>query len=451
MKILAFSHTGLVTGGAEQCLLEYVAVLTSRGHQCRVIMPHEGPMQKVFSEKGIENKIIGYGWAIRPFRKVDRATLQASTGNSLTKIFKEVKEYKPDLILVNTSVIPWGLYAGRTLGVPSVLLVHEILNDKDPSLDVLPNYKEYVAVLDLMADTVVYNSEFVRDEFKHDIVHPMISKKILYPLPPLDSEKVKALLRENRIDDTLKIAIFGALAPRKNQLEAVETANLLKKKGITNFEIDFYGDAAANLSYVRQIKEKIAHHKLEKHVQIKGFSHSVYEAMNDYNVVLSTSTYEPFGRTIVEGQLFGRVTIANNTGGGPELIKDEHTGLVYELGKPEDLARKIEWILRNPAKALELGATAKTVQTKKFLNDSRYDALIETVEYYDGKGDAYQAKAADDLFNPIRSLYEYTNQLHMRYGKIERIVNNRATRKLKGLVAKAKTKAKRIVKEILVK
>ena len=189
---------------------------------------------------------------------------------------------------------------------------------------------------------------------------------------------MKALLRENRIDDTLKIAIFGALAPRKNQLEAVETANLLKKKGITNFEIDFYGDAAANLSYVRQIKEKMAHHKLEKHVQIKGFSHSVYEAMNDYNVVLSTSTYEPFGRTIVEGQLFGRVTIANNTGGGPELIKDEHTGLVYELGKPEDLARKIEWILRNPAKALELGATAKTVQTKKFLNDSRHDALIET-------------------------------------------------------------------------
>lgn len=447
MKILAFSHTGLTTGGAEQCLLEYVDALTEQGHQCKVIVPHEGAMQKTLQKKNIAVAVIGYGWAIRPHKKVNTHEVLASNGNSLAKIFHEVEKFQPDVIIVNTVVIPWGLYAGRLFNVPTALLVHEIINEKDPSLDVLPSYEAYVKILNENTDFVIYNSEFVKGEYVQHLTMPKTSKTILYPLPPLNKEIINRLYKQNKIDETLKIAIFGALAPRKNQLEALEAIKILVGSGDTNFRVDLYGDAAANLPYVRILKDYINKHTLADYVQIKGYTTSVFETMNEYNVVVSTSTYEPFGRTIVEGQLFGRVVIANNTGGGPELIRHGETGLVYKLGNSKDLAKQIKWVLSHQDSAVTLGTKAKTLQAKKFLTNARHDALIEAIEHLKSN----DQPTMDDLFNPIRSLYEYNHQLNERYKKFERLVNNKATRAVKHILRRAEVKAKRVIKEILVR
>lgn len=448
MKILAFSHTGLDTGGAEQCLLEYIDVLKVRGHECKVIMPHEGAMQMRLAKNGIQSKIIGYGWAIRPHKKVNIHQVMASNGNSLTKIFQEVEKYKPDVILVNTSVIPWGLYAGRILGIPTVMLVHEIINEKDPSLQVLPNYQEYMDILNANADVVVYNSEFVRKEFNRDLTKPTTPNDILYPLPPLSIENINEAYQENKIEDILKIAIFGALAPRKNQLEAVKAIKILRDEGIENVQLDLYGDIAANLPYVKILRKYIEQNALGEFVRLKGFSKTVYKTMNKYNIILSTSTYEPFGRTIVEGQLFGRLAVANNTGGGKELIEHKKTGLIYTLGNPKHLAQQILWILNHKDEAEAIAVKTKAIQAKRFLTTSRYSALTNAIEVLSKTTDKQQ-RVASDLFNPIRSLYEYNHTLNERYKNIERFVNNRYVRALKNTSRRVMRLSKRLVKELL--
>lgn len=448
MKILMFSHTGLVTGGAEQCLLEYVDVLVRNGHECKVIIPHDGDMRKVLTQRNISSALIGYGWAIRPHKKVNPHKILTSNGHSLVRIFQEVERYKPDLIMVNTAVIPWGLYAGRAFHIPTVLLVHEILNDKDPSLDVVPSYKEYADTLNRNTDFVVYNSKFVKSEYANELTLPSTPDGILYPLPPLDEQVIAKYYKKNVFNDIVKIAIVGALAPRKNQMEALHAAKALKDKGINNFRIDLYGDAAANLPYVRKLKSFISKNNLTEHIKIKGFAPNIYERMNDYNIILSTSTYEPFGRTIIEAQLFGRVAIANNTGGGPELVTDGKTGLIYECGDAKGLAEKIQWVMQNQKQATKLGLNAKSIQLKKYIVDSRYDALLDSVNHF-----ANNHKQPDDadMFNPIRSLFEYNHQLNERYKHIERVINNRATRAAKHSVVRLKSKTKRVIKDILAK
>lgn len=444
MKILLLSHSGLVTGGAEQCLLEYVDVLTKSGHKCKVIVPQKGDMTKVLGKKKIKNVVVGYGWATKPHRQVNQYKLTASTGNSLFRIYQEVDKYKPDVIITNTSVIPWGLYAGRTFRIPTILLVHEILNDKDPSLDMMPNYKEYAEILNNHSDYVIYNSQFVKDEFSPDIKLPITSKKILYPLPKVDKAQIDKLYVKNEIKDTLKIAIFGVLAKRKNQIEAIKAAKVLVDQGVTGFTIDLYGDKDADIRYTKSLRRFIKENGLSKNIKIKGYSTNVYETMNQYNVVLSTSTYEPFGRTIIEGQLFGRIVIANNTGGGTELIDDHRTGLVYELGKPEDLADKIKWILDNKDTALQFGATAKNQQAATFLNNHRYDALIEAVGYFEKQGSV----ASMEAFDPMRALFEYSNQLNRRYRHVHKIFHNRITRLIKTVAVRSIRGIKQLVKRL---
>lgn len=444
MKILLLSHSGLTTGGAEQCLLEYVDVLTKKGHRCKVLVPQKGAMTEALDKMKIKNVVVGYGWATKPHRQVNQYKLTASTGNSLFRIYQEVDTYKPDVIITNTSVIPWGLYAGHTFRIPTILLVHEILNDKDPSLNMMPNYKDYAAILDGNADYVIYNSQFVKNEFSSDIKRPKISKKILYPLPKIDRALIEKLYITNEIKTTLRIAIFGVLAPRKNQMEAVKAAKILVEQGITQFTIDLYGDKDTDIRYTKSLRRFIKENGLSKNIKIKGYSTNVYETMNQYNVVLSTSTYEPFGRTIIEGQLFGRIAIANNTGGGTELIDDGETGLIYELGNSSSLAEKIKWIIDNKDAASMLGGAAMDRQSKTFLNAHRYDALTDAVRYFEKR----DRTATMEPFEPMRALFEYTNQMRRRYHLLHLVFHNRITRFIKGIIVRVVRSTKKLVKRL---
>lgn len=446
MKILLMSHTGLVSGGAEQCLMEYVDVLTKQGHKCKVLVPSKGDMTAALSKKGIDFTTVGYGWATRPHRKVAAYKIMASTGNSLTKIFHTVEKFKPDVIVVNTAVIPWGLYAGKAFGIPTVLLVHEILSDKDPSLNMVPDYQTYGEILNKNTDYVVYNSQFVKDEFKDVMRLPKTSKNILYPLPPLDAKAIDHFFRKNTSAGKVKIAIFGALSPRKNQMEALQAVKLLCDQGVGGITLDLYGDTEANVSYTKTLRRFIRENSLSKHVKIKGFATNVYEKMNEYNVVLNTATYEPFGRTIIEGQLFGRVVITNSTGGGLELVQDKSTGLVYESKNPKQLAEKIMWVISNEQKALEIAANAKSIQFKKYVKTSRYDALLEAVEYF---SEPKPVVAADNIFDPIMCLFQYNHQLNRQYKFVFRLFHNRVTRATKNMVTPPLRMAKKTIKQII--
>lgn len=446
MKILLLSHTGLVTGGAEQCLLEYVDVLINRGYKCKVIVPYKGDMTRMLSEKEIPWRVIGYGWATQPHRKVHPHRILSSTGNSLVRIFQEVEKFKPNIIITNTTVIPWGLYAGKAFDIPTVLLAHEIISDKDPSLKMVPNYKAYGEILNNHVDYVVYNSQFVKNEFADVLKLPKTSQEILYPLPPLDEAKINNFFRENVIGRKLKIAIFGALSPRKNQMEALRAAKLLRDRGIRNFSLDLYGDLAANPAYTRTLKRFIKDNSLAANVKVKGYTASVYEKMNEYNVVLSTATYEPFGRTIIEGQLFGRIVITNNTGGGLELVQDLSTGLVYKSGSPESLADKVAWVMDNQNIALQLGAEAKDKQFRKYITSSRYDPLIEAVEYFAQSKEKF---GSDNIFDPLLSLFQYNHQLNNKYRHLYRLTHNRVTYAAKGRVVHLLSKVKKSIRQIV--
>lgn len=446
MKILLFSHTAAITGGAEQCLIEYVDVLVSQGHKCRVIVPYKGPMVDTLAGKKVERTVIGYGWATKPHRKVHPHRIMSSTGNSLVRIYQEVEKYKPDIIITNTAVIPWGLYAGKSFKIPTILLVHEILNEKDPSLRMVPSYKDYGEILNRHADYVIYNSLFVKKEFEQVLKLPKTSSSILYPLPPLDATKIDHFYKQNVIGAKLKIAIFGALSARKNQLEALQAAMLMRDAGFSDFRIDLYGDTTASPAYTKTLRKFIRENALTDLVKIKGFAPDVYKRMNTYNVILSTATYEPFGRTMIEGQLFGRIAITNNTGGGLELVENLKTGLIYETGRPEQLANKLQWVMDNPQKAMLLGERAKKEQLAKYITSSRYDALFEMTTYFSGRS---KHSLHESIFDPTMCLFQYNHQLNNRYKNLYRLTHNRLTYPVKRLAARTLSLTKSAIRQII--
>lgn len=82
-------------------------------------------------------------------------------------------------------------------------------------------------------------------------------------------------------------------------------------------------------------------------------------------LVLPSLWYENFPRTIVEAYACGLPVIASRLGALPELVDDGVTGLLFEPGSAEDLARVLRWADAHPDDMARMGRAAR----------ARYDAL----------------------------------------------------------------------------
>ena len=84
------------------------------------------------------------------------------------------------------------------------------------------------------------------------------------------------------------------------------------------------------------------------------------------DIVLVCSRNEAFGRVVVEGMKLGRPVIYPESGGIPEYMVDGVTGLSYAPGNIEELTMRIEELIDNPSRAVEIGTQAKRYAHTRF-------------------------------------------------------------------------------------
>jgi glycosyltransferase involved in cell wall biosynthesis len=93
-------------------------------------------------------------------------------------------------------------------------------------------------------------------------------------------------------------------------------------------------------------------------------------------LVLPSIWYENFPRTLVEAFGCGLPVIASRIGALAELVKDGKTGLLFETGSTEDLARKMRWSLENPDAMAVMGRNARTLYEAEFTAERNYQQLM---------------------------------------------------------------------------
>jgi glycosyltransferase involved in cell wall biosynthesis len=93
-------------------------------------------------------------------------------------------------------------------------------------------------------------------------------------------------------------------------------------------------------------------------------------------VTVICSRYETFSMTAVEAMALGCPTIAANTGGIPEILRDGVNGVLHQPGDTIEIASKIIQLLKNPAQAAELGRQAAADCQGQFYPDVVAQRLI---------------------------------------------------------------------------
>jgi glycosyltransferase involved in cell wall biosynthesis len=92
-------------------------------------------------------------------------------------------------------------------------------------------------------------------------------------------------------------------------------------------------------------------------------------------LIVPSLGYEGFPRTIVEAYACGLPVVASRCGPLAEIVVQDATGLLFEPGSTTDLARVVEWALRNPVRMREMGARARMEYENRYSPEQNYVEL----------------------------------------------------------------------------
>ena len=93
-------------------------------------------------------------------------------------------------------------------------------------------------------------------------------------------------------------------------------------------------------------------------------------------LVLPSECYENFPMTVVEAFSCGTPVVCSRLGAMQEIVSDHANGLHFTPGKPDELARTLEWAWNNPQQIQTMGRAARQEYEQKYTAEQNYRALM---------------------------------------------------------------------------
>lgn len=173
------------------------------------------------------------------------------------------------------------------------------------------------------------------------------SKKLYTIYDILNVELIRSMAQEHGFDDELpnnvsRIVTVGRMVAPKNYPLAIETAKLLKEKGLA-FRWYFIGDGPQR-SYIADL---IKQYSLGDYICMLGMRPNPYPYMANCDIYVQTSTFEGYGLTLCEARILHKPEISTNFPVVYNQICDGRNGLIAEMNA-KSISDKILYLIEHP-------------------------------------------------------------------------------------------------------
>jgi glycosyltransferase involved in cell wall biosynthesis len=169
---------------------------------------------------------------------------------------------------------------------------------------------------------------------------PELAQKIsVIPMPVDRGPFLPGKPPQNDIPVVLSVARF---VQQKRLFDLMDAAEILKARG-RPFRFRLVGEGPLG----KELHDRRFVRGLADEVTLVPMM-SAQELADEYrraDLVVLCSENEGFGMTLVEAQLCGTPVIGTRSGGITDIIEDGKSGLLVYLGKPEELADAIEYLI----------------------------------------------------------------------------------------------------------
>lgn len=240
-----------------------------------------------------------------------------------------------DIIHSNTNRIDIGAYLSKKYHIPHIMHLREM----DEGTKDMVYYKgNWATYLNDNVTKYIAIANVVKESWDN---HGLDRDKIEVIYNGIDETTIHN--RIERDDEKLKIVAVGRVERSKGQEDLIEAVCALPREKQEKIVIDMLGESY--VEYEHKLKVILEKKNCAAEVNFCGYCGNVTERLAQYDIGMTCSTAEAFGRTTVEYMMTGLLTVASDTGANPELIIDGKSGILYKQGDASALSQVLSDIL----------------------------------------------------------------------------------------------------------
>jgi glycosyltransferase involved in cell wall biosynthesis len=194
------------------------------------------------------------------------------------------------------------------------------------------------------------------------------NKKIIH-LPNFVEDNGTTLPHKTKVNT---VVYFGRLSSEKG----IKT--LIKAVRVLDIELRILGTGPYEDALKQYVKTE--HIRNVFFLGYKAGDELIVEIRNALVVVVPSEWYENNPRTVLEAFSLSTPVLGARIGGIPELIKNGQNGLTFEAANSVDLREKLQYVLDNPDRIVDMGKNARRFVEEKFNPEKHYNNLIKIYE-----------------------------------------------------------------------
>jgi len=336
-KAIVLNHVGFL-GGAEVTILQIISRL-KEAYEFHVITYNNGEFVDKLREMRINVTVIeGNKWTEIRRSEMNFWTLFSIAWNLITSLFKTsifLFKYQPDLIVTNT-IKTHLIGALLKLVYPRCNVIWRIQDDLASK-----EFSEFSRFLftscQKLTAKIICVSEFVKETAKTIGID---SAKLVVVHNGVEIQGMEPRLNQNNI----VFAMVGWFYEWKGQdivLDAWKSF-LNRYTGPENVKLVFIGAAPPGNQVAEKFESNVKNKVVDQHiprVEFWGVMDKPIDKMHGNTVLIhSSKTPDPYPTVVLEALSRGFLVIGADSGGVPEMIINNKTGLLFETGSSESLA-----------------------------------------------------------------------------------------------------------------
>ena len=353
-KILLITNDlGPRAGGIESFIL---GLLKRMPHQSVVVYTSSQPQSKTFDQDLFDQ----YGVIVIR----DRSKILLPTPRVTKRAVKLMREFDVKIIWFGAAA-PLALMAAplRKNGATRIIALthgHEVWWAK------LPIFRQLLGKISRDVDVLTYLGEYTRNAIKKNVAD---QSKLIKLAPGIDvehfqpSEKSDDLIHRLNISNRPVIVSVGRLVHRKGQDKLIVAMSQVIKDFPTAVLL-IVGEGP--IKYMLQ--KLVQHHSLEKNVIFAGRVQlnelPKYIQLGQIFAMPARDRFfglevEGLGIVYLEASACGLPVIVGNSGGAPDAVISDKTGLIVDGTSPDQIANSIKSLLQQPELAKRYGAAGR--------------------------------------------------------------------------------------------
>ena len=342
-RIVYLAGTNADWGGASRVLFNTLRALDRQRFEPVVLLSRPGPGVAVLDALGIAHQV----W--RPVPDLAQGAVGYLAG--VARAMRMLHSLRTDLLHVNFDYWrPAEVVAARLLGIPIVTHFHVVVPAAGPLL-------RFSSAIAAVSAFVVASSDCAGRQ-----------AEVIPNTVPLDRfDRAVSLRAELGLDESLVVVSFVGQIREEKGIDSF----LRLARAIDSASVRFLiaGECRDPSRYAGAYDRERLQREIgdDERIIYLGYRRDVENVFRTTDILVVPSRWgEPFGLINIEAGAAGIPVVATRDGGIPEVVRDNETGLLVDVGDEEGLVAAVRRLIESPELRSRLGRRAREVVEADF-------------------------------------------------------------------------------------